>query len=869
MTDDVWVLMGTETIKDTVGRMMGVFLNEKTGYIKRIELVGTSPYIYTYFNEESLKNMPEIKRNFMKRNGKVWKESILGFELVKRRHPITQEMVEITKVYGKTSWDLYNPRNGTGLADMLPDDMVFNRNHKYPDYFLNEYGMIMGMSYRITDKGFAMIEEEPTDEVMKIVKEMKIPELFNEALIKRLLPLFFTRFPDLSEQILALDIEVDNDYKRAINPYEAKYPISSVSLYSKNYQVVYVLSDEVRNKESSYELPEEINIVVCNSETEVITNTLRDLTSIKREKIIVGFNSDRFDLPFLMYRAHILNIHKFDRDIWARWDVRRETVIKGIKGKFLVDLYPFFSNPSIKNYSFANKYNRNTLDEITEGLLGVSKYKFEGMINQLCAKELAYYNHIDTVRTFELCVFNKNLIINLFFMFMRISGRTFEDVHRRKISAVLTGLINNTLFNSNTMQPNKTILAKLGGISSVSIIKGKGFQGAYVFDPEELESRGFWTDGDNKEAVRCVDFASLYPSLIKQKNLCFSTVNCEHEECKKNVMPSLPHHVCTIRNGYLATMLGFIRDLRVSYFKSHKKDNSQFSVVEQSLKVLINAGYGVFGSETFQYFTAPVAEGTTAYGRREILRVKKFCDDRKVKILAGDTDSVFLYKASQEFLDELFKYVEEEMGLEMGIDYSGAFMMVHEKKNYIIDNEGSLIIRGLTGKKSNTPMFVQNCFTNVTAIMQEKYSNVGEMKSLITKMVNEYSRRLDFRKFDPLHMKITIKLGKNLGEYKVAGQQVKAARKLVTYLREKIDDKGIPDHIIVPKDTYIDFVIEKFDKKKQEPTPIEMLQDNNGIDTEYYKGRLVKSLSQILKPLNIPLEQFLIDHKQLTLQEWF
>jgi len=429
--------MGTEFVKDSPNRLTGVFLGEQNGVVKKIELVGTAPYFYTFFDEESLKRMPEIKQNFMKRDGKRWKENILGFEDVKRRHPITQEWVELTKVYAKSVWDLYSPR-GTGFANYLPDEMVFNKKHKFHDYFLNEYGLVMGMSYNISDSGFVMIEEKPDKEIMDIVDDMNIPDFLENALVKKLLPLFFTPFPDITKHVLAMDIEVDNDYKQAINPFQAKYPMSSVSLYSTDYQVVYVLSDEVRGKNYDYELPEPINIVICNSETELIKNTLRDITRKRKEKLELTFNGDRFDMIYLMCRAHNLNIHQFDREIWGRWDHRRETGIKGIKDKFLVDLFPFFSNPSIKGYTFPNKYTRNSLDEITGGLLGVSKYKFEGKINQLNALELAYYNHIDTVRTFELMTFNENIVPNLIFMFMRISGRTFEDVHRRKISAVLT-----------------------------------------------------------------------------------------------------------------------------------------------------------------------------------------------------------------------------------------------------------------------------------------------------------------------------------------------------------------------------------------------------------------------------------------------
>jgi len=469
--------------------------------------------------------------------------------------------------------------------------------------------------------------------------------------------------------------------------------------------------------------------------------------------------------------------------------------------------------------------------------------------------------------------FNDNIVPNLFFMFMRLSGRTFEDVHRRRISAILTGLINTTLFNTDMVQPNRTLLDDLGKIESSAIIKGKRFQGADVFDPHELESIGFWADDggmeEDEEAVTCVDFASLYPSEIKRRNLCWSTVNCEHEECKENKMPGLPHHVCTKRDGILATLIGFIRDLRVKYFKKYKKDNPVFSIVEQTLKVLINAGYGVFGSDKFDYFAAPIAEGTTAYGRRDITKVRKYCENAGVKILAGDTDSIFLYKAHKEFLDGLFTMVKEKLNLEMGVDYKGDWMLIHEKKNYLIDNEGTIIIKGMTGKKSNTPAFIRKCFTEVTKIIDKNHSDVKLMKQLIAETITNYARALDYREFNPLDMKKTVKLGEDLFRYKVEGQHVKAARKLVAYLKDKIDDKSIPDHIIVPKDTYIDFVIETAGKNKQTPTPVEMIENNKLIDVKYYKMALVKTLSQVLKPLNIDQGQFLIDHRQTTMKDWF
>ena len=49
--------------------------------------------------------------------------------------------------------------------------------------------------------------------------------------------------------------------------------------------------------------------------------------------------------------------------------------------------------------------------------------------------------------------------------------------------------------------------------------------------------------------VTVMDFASLYPSIIKVNNLSYETVRCPHEECKENSIPGTAHWACTKKNG--------------------------------------------------------------------------------------------------------------------------------------------------------------------------------------------------------------------------------------------------------------------------------------------------------------------------------
>jgi len=864
MSEEKWVLMSTEHIPEVSNGMDLIFLSEESGDMKRIRKLGLYPFFYTYMTEEEMLNDPYVQEIFLKKKNDdeyTWKKNILSVERVEMKHPITLKITEVSKVTANTVWDLYNTRDGTGLANIIPDQFIFNHNHRYADYFLDHFGLVMGMPYSIAKSGeVTMLKEKHSKGIQEVIDKIKVPKYLEYALNEKLMDLFFTGFPDMSDHIMAIDIEVDNDYKRAINPFAARYPISSIGIYAKKFSKVVALSDSVRAKSYQYDMPEDINLQIVESE-KVLLDICLSIIIKRPENFIITFNGDKFDIPYMCTRANLLSLHKWNREIWGRWDHRKNTVIKGIKNKFLVDLYPFFSNPSIKNYTFKSKYVRNSLDNITEALLGVSKYKFEGRINQLNANELAYYNYIDAKRTYELCTFNNGIVFDLIFMFMRISGKTFENIHRRKISAVLHGVMNTIMYNAGIMQPNRSLLAKLGQVASKSIIAGKSYKGAYVFDPYKLKSIGWW----NK--VVCIDFASLYPSEIKQRNLCFSTVNCEHETCKKNKMPGLPHHVCVEREGFISSLIGFIRDIRVMYFKEKADENPIYSIVEQTLKVLINAGYGVLGNEAFPYYASPIAEGTTAYGRRDIKIVEKYCNDHGVRVIYGDTDSIFLVNASDEFLETLFKWVKEELSLEMGIDYKGEWMLIHAKKNYLIDNEGTVVVRGMTGKKSNTPMFVRNCFSDVISIMKEGYTDTDKMKDSISKKVDEYVIKLYDKEFNPLDLKKTVKLGDDLFRYKVKGQHVRAAESLAQYLRSKIKDKAnrVPDHLIVPKDTYIDFVLHTGNN----PVPLEMMSNVDGVDIKYYQKALISSMSQILIPLKIKLDQFLTDKRMQSLDDWF
>jgi len=116
-------------------------------------------------------------------------------------------------------------------------------------------------------------------------------------------------------------------------------------------------------------------------------------------------------------------------------------------------------------------------------LLGEEKYKFEGNINSLTKYELAYYNIKDVNLTYDLCVFNNEVVMKLAMMFQRMSGLTFESVFRRRVSALIINMLNKYMTEKDMFFPNRIMLEGVGKAKSKAMIEGKRYQGALVIPP--------------------------------------------------------------------------------------------------------------------------------------------------------------------------------------------------------------------------------------------------------------------------------------------------------------------------------------------------------------------------------------------------
>lgn len=863
----MYLLLSNEYIKGEHG-IAYQYLNTETGDVLTYEDKSPIyPFFYTTLPiEEILNNQSLRDGGYVKKNGELNNSRIISLELETRIDVMTRTEREYTKIILSPSYiQNIKRKKFESLYKLLPSETIFGGNHKYIDQFTNERGHILGMSYTIGMSGIEVVLPEK-------LPHHKSFDIYPDEVVEWAKPRLFASIPKLSQFVLAMDIEVDIPQRRQPDPQKVEFPISSICFVSKEETMLFLLNDSVRKtKKQSYARYDwkKARIRKYNSERQMISDAIDYLIKDKR-RFVAGHTIDHFDIPYLMNRAELFGL-VYD-EIYARYEsvfnsvTKKSTtkIIKGIKGKWLIDLGLFMANPSIRNYAFSGAYDTNSLEDISQALLGYGKVQHELWFSDMSSAELGFYNIQDTQLIIDLLEYNNEIIFQLMIMLMRLGGLTIESVCRRMVSATLKGYFDFMFDEMNMMYPNFSQLMSRGKIMSASNT-GKRFKGAFVFDPSP--------SGENTRGVHfnvwAVDFQSLYPSEIKERNICFSTANCIHEECKENKVPYLSHHMCGKITGFLPIVLGFIRDSRVYFFKPERKNNPEYGIIEQTLKVLINAGYGVVSSPNFEYYCPPVGESVTAWGRYDINRVFDKVEEDEEETLYADTDSAFIDETEREYIEELIIWTRENTGLELGVDYIADFMVLYRSKNYFMKIGDKFNIKGMLGIKKNTPPIIKEAFDNVLEVIKGMTKeNYEETRSNIIRVIREYKNYILGGDIDdPSYFISPQTMTKEITKYKRPTTASRCALMMANKMNSELDRKVSVDKL-VPEGSIVDVIYVDSLYRLDSGTPVRPLSltENHMIDRRKYVERLQSVVSQVYIPFDITWEEI---EGQQDLNEWF
>jgi DNA polymerase I len=215
-----------------------------------------------------------------------------------------------------------------------------------------------------------------------------------------------------------------------------------------------------------------------------------------------------------------------------------------------------------------------------------------------------------------------------------------------------------------------------------------------------------------------------------------------------------------------------------------------------------------------------------------------------LKVLYGDTDSMFIWNPDKEALAKLVGEIEREFSLDLEIDKEFRYVAFSGlKKNYLAVSQGGeeVIIKGLLGKKRNQPEFLKKSFSEVISLLKEvkdprDFSSVHEE---IKGKVKEIYRRLKNMGYTLDELAFNVMLNKDIEGYvKNTPQHVKAA-----ILLKNFDRKLVKGDII----SYVKV------KGRDGVKPVSLAKLSE-IDIDKYLEIAKSTFEQVLRTINISWE---------------
>jgi len=350
---------------------------------------------------------------------------------------------------------------------------------------------------------------------------------------------------------------------------------------------------------------------------EAMLQAFLDYVNIGEVDIMTGWNTSRFDLPYLINRMERLRIDYNKLSPMGSAYTREEfgqqvAVIKGIS---TIDLYDLYRLMTVQKQGQEESYK---LDFIGKKVLGVGKTELIPNIRWLWRhnlEKLIEYNRMDTFLT--VGIDQKMSMIPFYDELRRLCFCNLEDCLAR--GRMMDSYILR-MFHGKTIFPSKTAHTKYE------------YEGATVAK---------WAHGIQTNVV-VFDIRSLYPSIIWSFNLSPETYSDKalsgtikigkacFKQSPKGILPQTVETLFEERAKYKKLMSNAVPDS--PQFKVY--DNRQYA-----LKTILNALYGQTAFPGNRTYTPQIAETITWVGRNIIKWSKDFLENLGHSVIYIDTDS--------------------------------------------------------------------------------------------------------------------------------------------------------------------------------------------------------------------------------------
>ncbi|KAF9175853.1 DNA polymerase alpha catalytic subunit [Mortierella sp. AD011] len=219
------------------------------------------------------------------------------------------------------------------------------------------------------------------------------------------------------------------------------------------------------------------------------------------------------------------------------------------------------------------------------------------------------------------------------------------------------------------------------------------YSGGLVLEPK----KGFYD-----RYVLLLDFNSLYPSIIQEYNICFTTVKQDKGK-DDDTLPDYPEE--GLPQGILPRLLANLVERRREVKKLMKTaagaKYDEYDIRQKGLKLTANSMYGCLGAAYSRFHAKPLAMLITSRGREILQNTVDLATESGLDVIYGDTDSIMINTNTTKFeevkpiAEGLKKIVNARYKL-LEIEMDGIYqrMLLLKKKKYaaltVVEKNGKL-----------------------------------------------------------------------------------------------------------------------------------------------------------------------------------
>lgn len=402
--------------------------------------------------------------------------------------------------------------------------------------------------------------------------------------------------------------------------------------------------------------------------------------------VITGYNIDGYDIPLMLERAQHHRISMLDLG-------RDGTEVRNVanrfwraKGRIIADAW--------WNAKKELRPKQETLNAVSKLVLGEQKDDVNPILidQEWAADKEKVVKYCIKDAELALRILQKIAVLEKNMDLATVSKLPLDDVVNGRTSTLIDSVL------IREADKNKIAVPLTGGFGKEGQIEG-GY--VHTIDPGLYD----W--------VGVLDFKSMYPSLIIAKNICFTTLS--KEGTIKTPEEGVSYLDKETRLGLLPQVLERLmkdRDSTKAKMKAAKDpgEKQYYNGLQEAIKVLMNAVYGVFASSFYRFTNPKIGASITAFARENTKSIISQLEAEGVKVIYGDTDSVF-FQSPGNTLDEAL-----ELGKTIAKRYSkeGAILEFEKiinplfshgaKKRYvgnIVWPEESMIVRGYETRRTD------------------------------------------------------------------------------------------------------------------------------------------------------------------------